>query len=214
MSYFPDPPTRSRVEVSLNLENYATKDDLKGATGIDTTVFTKNVEFNKVKQDVQKLKNSPHTTDEDTKKELASIKSRFNNFATTYTSDKKEIEDDIKARASKTDLSTEKTNLVSLIDAKADKSTTTSLFNEHKTLLTRLTSNQNSIKEYVKDKANIADKFKTLEVEVEANKVTAALASAANKTNLDNVKVEIVANKASVDMELGGWNTKVSNLEK
>ena len=119
MSYFPDPPARSKVVVSLNLENYATKDDLKGATGIDTSSFTKQTDFKKLKQDVETLQNKPHTTDEGTKKELASIKAKFNNFATTYTDDKKRIANDVGDKVSKGELSTEKASLVALINAKA-----------------------------------------------------------------------------------------------
>ena len=228
MSYFPDPPTQSKIEVSLDLENYATKEDLKGATGIDTTVFTKNVDFNKVKQDVQNLKNAPHTTDEDTKKEIASIKSKFNNFATTYTDDKKRIANDVGDKVSKGELSTEKANLVTLINAKAsaadlaadktlltsminlkaDKSSTGKLLKDHKDLLTRLSNNQNSIKEYIKDKADVATKLKVLETEVKANKASLALEQTALNTSITNLQSKI--NK--VDTTTAGVNTTLSGL--
>ena len=91
MSYFPDPPTRSKVEVSLNLENYATKDDLKGVTGVDTSSFTKNTDFNKLKQDVETLQNEPHTTDDDTKKELQEIKTKIAADETSRAADKKSL---------------------------------------------------------------------------------------------------------------------------
>ena len=44
MSYFPVPHTQSKkkkAEVELELSNYATKSDLKSATGIDTSDFAK-----------------------------------------------------------------------------------------------------------------------------------------------------------------------------
>ena len=35
--WFPESPyKKNKIEVKLNLENYATKDDVKAATGIDT----------------------------------------------------------------------------------------------------------------------------------------------------------------------------------
>ena len=40
MSYFSEPHF-GKVKIDLNLENYATKADLKGATGIDTSNFAK-----------------------------------------------------------------------------------------------------------------------------------------------------------------------------
>ena len=56
---------------------------------------------------MEALQNKHYTTDEDTKKELASIKSKFNNYATTYTSGKKKIENSIKEKASITESATE-----------------------------------------------------------------------------------------------------------
>ena len=42
--YFPEPKSSGgRVKVELDLSNYATKADLKNATGVDTSKFTKNV---------------------------------------------------------------------------------------------------------------------------------------------------------------------------
>ena len=43
--YFPEPKSFGRrVKVELDLSNYATKADLKNATGIDTSNFAKNVD--------------------------------------------------------------------------------------------------------------------------------------------------------------------------
>ena len=43
MSYFPEPYTRSKnkIKVELELSNYATKSDLKSATGVDTSRLAK-----------------------------------------------------------------------------------------------------------------------------------------------------------------------------
>ena len=46
------------------------------------------------------------------------------------------------------------------------------MFNEHKTFLTRLTSNQDTLKEYVKDNVDMTAKIMSLDEEVKANKVT------------------------------------------
>ena len=45
MSYFPELHTHSKnkVEVELDLSNYATKSDLKNATGVDTSDFYKKL---------------------------------------------------------------------------------------------------------------------------------------------------------------------------
>ena len=43
--YFPEPKSfRGRVKVELDLSNYATKTDLKNATGVDTLYFAKNID--------------------------------------------------------------------------------------------------------------------------------------------------------------------------
>ena len=43
MSYFPEPYAHSRnqIKVGLNLANYATKPDLKGAINVDKSKFAK-----------------------------------------------------------------------------------------------------------------------------------------------------------------------------
>ena len=53
-----------KVEVELDLSNYATKADLKNATGMDTLTFAKkidlaNLKSNVDKLDFEKLKNVP-----------------------------------------------------------------------------------------------------------------------------------------------------------
>ena len=53
-----------RVKVELDLSNYATKTDLKNATGIDTSSFAKKVDLANLKSnvdklDIDKLKNVP-----------------------------------------------------------------------------------------------------------------------------------------------------------
>ena len=44
-----------RVKVELGLSNYATKEDLKNATGVDTSKFAKNVGLANLKSDIDKL---------------------------------------------------------------------------------------------------------------------------------------------------------------
>ena len=43
MSYFSEPHIHSnnKIELELNLSNYATKSDVKNETGVDTSDFTK-----------------------------------------------------------------------------------------------------------------------------------------------------------------------------
>ena len=41
--YFPGPTSLEKLEVELDLSNYATKTDLKNATEIDTSSFAKKV---------------------------------------------------------------------------------------------------------------------------------------------------------------------------
>ena len=57
MSYFPEPHTHSKnkLDVELDLPNYATKSDFKNATGADTSDFAKKVDLASVKLDIDKL---------------------------------------------------------------------------------------------------------------------------------------------------------------
>ena len=57
MSYFPEPYTHSRNKrkVELDLSNYATKSDLKGITGINTSKFAKEVDLANLKSNIDKL---------------------------------------------------------------------------------------------------------------------------------------------------------------
>ena len=56
--YFPKPKSVVKnVKVELDLSNYATKADLKNATAVDTSKFTKKVDFANLKSDVDKLDN-------------------------------------------------------------------------------------------------------------------------------------------------------------
>ena len=63
--YFPEPKSLvGRVKVELDLSNYATKTDLKNATGADTSKFDKKVDLANLKSnvdklDIDKLKNVP-----------------------------------------------------------------------------------------------------------------------------------------------------------
>ena len=41
--YFPEPKSKGRVKIELDLCNYATKADLDKATGVDTSKFAKKV---------------------------------------------------------------------------------------------------------------------------------------------------------------------------
>ena len=54
--YFPEPKSSGgKVKVELDLSNYATKADLKNATGVDTSKFAKNVDLASLKSEVDKL---------------------------------------------------------------------------------------------------------------------------------------------------------------
>ena len=54
--YFPEPRSFGRrVKVELDLSNYATKTDLKNATGVDASKFAKNVDLANLKATVDKL---------------------------------------------------------------------------------------------------------------------------------------------------------------
>ena len=63
--YFPElKSSGERVKVELDLSNYATKADLKNATGVDTSKFAKKVDLASLKSnvdklDIDKLKNVP-----------------------------------------------------------------------------------------------------------------------------------------------------------
>ena len=48
--YFPEPKSSGgKVKVELDLSNYATKADLKNATGVDTSKFAKKVDLANLK---------------------------------------------------------------------------------------------------------------------------------------------------------------------
>ena len=54
--YFPEPKSSGgRVKVELDLSNYATKADLKNATGVAKSKFAKKVHLANLKSDVDKL---------------------------------------------------------------------------------------------------------------------------------------------------------------
>ena len=54
--YFPEPKSSGgKVKVELDLSNYATKADLKNATGVDTSKFAKKVDLTNLKSDVDKI---------------------------------------------------------------------------------------------------------------------------------------------------------------
>ena len=54
--YFPKPKSlEANVKVELDLSNYATKADLKNATGVDTSDFAKKTDLANLKSDVDKL---------------------------------------------------------------------------------------------------------------------------------------------------------------
>ena len=45
MNYFPKPNNnRNKIKLELHLSNYATKSNLKNATGVDTSDFAKKLE--------------------------------------------------------------------------------------------------------------------------------------------------------------------------
>ena len=51
--YFPEPKSSGgRVKVDLNLSNYATRADLKNATGADTSKFAKNIDLTNLKSNL------------------------------------------------------------------------------------------------------------------------------------------------------------------
>ena len=51
----PDSHSRNKRKIELDFSNYATKSDLKGATGIDTPEFAKEIELAGLKSNVDKL---------------------------------------------------------------------------------------------------------------------------------------------------------------
>ena len=54
--YFPEPKSlKGKVSVELGFSNYATKTDLKNATGIDTSSFAKKVDLANLKSNIDKL---------------------------------------------------------------------------------------------------------------------------------------------------------------
>ena len=54
--YFPEPKSLGgRVKVELDLSDYATKADLKNATGVDKSKFAKKVDLASLKSNVDKL---------------------------------------------------------------------------------------------------------------------------------------------------------------
>ena len=54
MSYFTEPYTHSKnkIKFELDLSNYATKSDLKNASGVDTSGFAKKANLTSLKSDV------------------------------------------------------------------------------------------------------------------------------------------------------------------
>ena len=75
--YFPELESLGKVKVELDLSNYATKTDLKNATGIDTSSFAKKVDLANLKSnvdklDIDKLKNVPTN--------LSNLKSKVDKF--------------------------------------------------------------------------------------------------------------------------------------
>ena len=198
MSYFPDPPTRSRVEVSLNLENYATKDDLKGVTGIDTSSFTKNTDFNKLKQDVETLQNEPHTTDDDTKKELQEIKTKIAAHETSRAADKKKFESGIKAldnkiknEASKSDLLAQKTLLTGLIDKKASLEDFTFVRNTQQAIMVRSENNEKDVKSLKIFKSTVNTKFAAIDKKINDGKD-------ATGKDLSSIKTKVSDNEKKI----------------
>ena len=48
-------PSKNKIEVELDLSNYATKSDLKSATGVDTSQFAKKDNLANLKSEINKL---------------------------------------------------------------------------------------------------------------------------------------------------------------
>ena len=57
MNYFSEPNTRNRnkIKVELDLPNHATKSDLKNATAVDTSDFSKKADLARLKSDDDNL---------------------------------------------------------------------------------------------------------------------------------------------------------------
>ena len=57
MSYFPEPYTgsKNKIKVELDLSYYATKSNLKNATGVDTSDFAKKADLASLKSDIDAL---------------------------------------------------------------------------------------------------------------------------------------------------------------
>ena len=57
MGQFPEPYTRSKnkIKVELDFSYYATKSDLKSATGVDTSKCTKEADLASIKSDIDDL---------------------------------------------------------------------------------------------------------------------------------------------------------------
>ena len=56
MNYFLEPNTsKNKIELELNLSNYATKSDLKIATSVDTSNFAKKTDQANLKTEFDKL---------------------------------------------------------------------------------------------------------------------------------------------------------------
>ena len=59
MIYFPEPHSQSKkkqnIKLHLDFTNYATKSDLKGATGINTSKFAKNADLASWKSDIEEI---------------------------------------------------------------------------------------------------------------------------------------------------------------
>ena len=54
--YFPKlKPLVGKVELELDLSNYATKADLKSATGVDTQKFVKKLDLARLNSEIDKL---------------------------------------------------------------------------------------------------------------------------------------------------------------
>ena len=79
--FFPEPKSsQGRVKVELDLSNYATKADLKNATGVDIPKFAEksdltSLKANEDKLDIDKLKNVPNN--------LRNLKSKVDNLDVT-----------------------------------------------------------------------------------------------------------------------------------
>ena len=97
MPWFPRSSYGSKVDVNLNLEYYVTQKELKEATGADLSDLVRKSVFDKLQETVNKIKETPHTTDEDTKKELKTLKDLTGKHTTDIsdaTQDIKKLQED------------------------------------------------------------------------------------------------------------------------